>query len=103
MSAQVDLKDSLRAMGVSKAFSEDADFSNMSASHFKISNVVHQTTLEVTEQGSTAAAATGVAMTRGEGPPNMICNRPFGLSIVHVDQTDTPLFTGLVLNPDFIM
>lgn len=60
---RVDLGETLQKMGMKLAFSDDADFTGMSASErLKISQVIHQTFVAVDEEGTEAAAATVVEM-----------------------------------------
>ena len=56
--------------------------------------------MEVDEEGTEAAAATGVAISRMALLPPMefICNKPFLFFIYH-KATDTILFAGRMLNP----
>ncbi len=62
MSAQFDLSDPLSALGMPLAFSPDkADFSGMDGKRdLYITSVVHKAYVDVNEQGTEAAAATGV-------------------------------------------
>jgi len=56
---QLDLKQPLISMGMKAPFAEfKADFSGMSKQPLFISNVFHQTTLDVSEQGTEASAVT---------------------------------------------
>lgn len=67
-------------MGVEKAFSEEADFCGMleSAENMQISNVLHKACIEVNEEGSEAAAASGaVMMARCALTFEFIADRPF--------------------------
>lgn len=98
------LKSTLAAMGMRDAFSEAADFSGMAsvaaAEGFHISDVIHQAVIEVNEEGTEAAAATGVVIA-ARAAPRIIefhCNRPF-LFVIEDQQTRTPLIVGKVTDP----
>ncbi len=61
-----------------------------------ISTVVQKTYLEVDEQGTTAAAATGVAVESALKLPTIV-NRPFAFALID-NATDAPLFLGAIGN-----
>ena len=95
------LNESLKALGMEKAFGEDgtADFSGIREDLF-ISDVLHKAVIEVNEEGSEAAAATVVAMPASAAPmepKTFIVNRPFVFFITD-DTTGTILFMGKVLS-----
>jgi serpin B len=65
-----DLTKPFEKAGIKLAFSKDADFSGMTTAEAKAGSIVinqirHRTVIEVAEEGTEAAAATAVAMTRG--------------------------------------
>jgi serine protease inhibitor len=98
----VELKQPLRAMGMKAAFGK-ADFSGISDRPLFISAVRQRTFVEVNEEGTEAAAVTGVAMDHGiaMNPPKpfeMIVDRPF-LFLIEDKQTGTILFMGVVFDP----
>ena len=63
LESQYSLKDMLSSMGMPTAFSSAADFSGMDgAQDLYISDVYHKAYIEVNEEGTEAAAATGVVM-----------------------------------------
>ncbi|HHY63900.1 MAG TPA: serpin family protein [Clostridiaceae bacterium] len=94
------LNESLKSLGMEVAFSEDADFSGICDDVF-ISEVLHKAIIEVNEEGSTAAAATVVAMTGTSAPVKepltFIADRPF-IFLITEEDTGTILFMGKVLS-----
>ena len=92
----------LKDMGMTKAFSKDADFSGMSPSKdLYISTVAHKAFVDVNEEGTEAAAATGIAIRSAAMAPKKIvfkADRPFLFFIRH-DPTDTILFFGRFIKP----
>ncbi|SMC09042.1 serpin family protein [Nitratiruptor tergarcus] len=67
-----------------------------------VSGIFHKTFIEVTEEGSEAAAATATTIveTSAQIPPvyTFYCDKPFVFMIVH-NKTLTPLFMGVVSRP----
>lgn len=93
----------LSAMGMPDAFDlPPADFSGMTGGkHLYITKVIHQAVIEVNEEGSEAAAVTGVVMGVKSVAPRMVeftADRPFIFLIRH-KATGTILFMGRVANP----
>ncbi|MFX1564121.1 MAG: serpin family protein [Promethearchaeota archaeon] len=105
MSAQFNLKNVLREMGMLDAFSsKDANFSRMTGSlDLQISGVIHKAYVDVNEEGTEAAAATAVVMVpKGMARPVPIpvfrADRPFLFFIRNI-KTNCILFIGRVMNP----
>lgn len=101
------LKETLQKLGMHKAFDRrQANFSGMRADNdLYISQVVHKSFVEVGEEGTEAAAATGVIMMYKSSFPIELkeplvlrADRPFAWAIVETN-TNTTLFTGLVRAP----
>jgi serine protease inhibitor len=65
-----------------------------------VSQIIHQAILEVNEEGSEAAAATVVVVTRGMDPNTfrMRVDRPF-MSVIHDRSSGLILFMGIVHDP----
>ena len=64
-----DLTEALRAMGMTDAFTDLADFSGMTLDRqLFISKVVHQVSVEVDERGTEGASASGVVLKKGPHP-----------------------------------
>jgi len=92
------LNDVLKAMGMTDAFSELADFSGMDGERgLFISHVVHKAFVDVNEQGTEAAAATGVIM-KSSAPPVFRADHPFVFLIRDIP-SNSVLFIGRVMNP----
>lgn len=102
---EVVLNDILVSMGMTDAFDQDhADFSGMDGKKYPeglyIRDVIQQANLEIAEEGTTAAAATGVFMAM-RGIPREFqfhVDRPF-LFLLRENTTGSILFLGRVLNP----
>jgi serpin B len=93
----IELKDTLKALGMEEAFGDSADFSAMTPSRLWIDKVKHKSFVEVNEEGTEAAAVTQVGGTRGGGRM-MLVNRPFFFAI-RDNQTNTILFMGSIVEP----
>jgi serpin B len=103
----VELKQPLQALGMKTAFGPlGADFSGIAPQLF-ISAVRQKTFVEVKEEGTEAAAVTGIAVEAGGmmmPPPNpfqMIMDRPF-LFLIEDSQTGTILFMGVIFDPQIM-
>ena len=95
---EYDLKNALGCLGMEVAFTAEADFTPMLLTPQFISKVKHKAVVEVNEEGTKAAAATAVVMTRSL-PKTFVVNRPFFFLIRDI-KNDTTLFTGVVVNPN---
>jgi serpin B len=100
----VNLVPALRRLGVTEAFTEDADFSGITtAERLRIGVVAHQAYVDVDEQGTEAAAATAItfrptAAFRPPPPVTVVVDRPFLFAVVD-NATGLPLFLGQVSHP----
>jgi serpin B len=94
------LKAALTALGMPIAFNDEADFSGMTGNKdLSISDVVHKAYVAVDEQGTEAAAATGVIMSATAMMQNsLIIDQPF-IFVIRDMQTGAIIFVGRVLNP----
>lgn len=105
METKYSLPTVLSAMGMPTAFTWSADFSGMDGTrNLYIDDVVHQAFVEVNEEGTEAAAATGVTMQltslRVDEPPVPVfrADHPF-IFLIREDETGNILFIGRVTNP----
>ncbi|MDN7023787.1 serpin family protein [Methanoculleus sp. FWC-SCC1] len=98
------LPETLTAMGMPAAFTGAADFSGMDGTkNLFITAVVHKAFVNVNEEGTEAAAATGVAVSLSAAPideevPVFRADHPFVFVILD-DDTGTILFIGRVFRP----
>ena len=100
---KADLVPALKALGMPDAFSlPPADFSGMTGEKdLFISNVVHEAYVKVDEEGTEAAAATGVVVgvtSVQPQPPEFRADHPFMFCIRHRD-SGAILFVGRVTDP----
>jgi serpin B len=101
LNCRLDLAGDLAAMGMTAAFTSEADFSGMNGKrNLYISGVAHQAFVEVNEEGTEAAAATGVTMraTSMRNQQPLRVDHPFLFLIVE-QQTGSILFLGRVTDP----
>ena len=103
--AKYDLKLPLSALGMGVAFDPDcADFSriaDVAPERLFIQKAIQKVVVEVDEEGTKAAAATGITVGVTSVPVdqfNMVVDRPFLFAIVH-QPTGTVLFLGVVRQP----
>ncbi|XP_040840689.1 serpin B4-like isoform X1 [Ochotona curzoniae] len=102
MEKSYELNSMLKAMGIVDAFNpRDADLSGL-AEHrgLVVSEALHKSFVEVTEEGTEAAAATGL-VTRVTSMPvqeQFYCNHPF-LFFIKQNKTNSILFFGRVSSP----
>jgi serpin B len=95
------LKSALSALGMPIAFSDtSADFSGITGNtDLHISDVVHKAFVAVDEEGTEAAAATGVVIGLAAMPQySLTVDQPF-IFLIRDLQTNSILFVGRVLNP----
>jgi serpin B len=96
------IAENLKEMGMPTAFGSTADFSGMDGTKaLFIQNVVHQAFVEVNEEGTEAAAATGVVMGITSArpiTPVFRADHPFIFMIIN-NSTGNILFMGRVSDP----
>ena len=89
----------LAAMGMPTAFTDAADLSGMDGTQdLLVTGVFHKAFIDVNEEGTEAAAATGIIAGRGI-TPSFRADHPFAFLIVEKD-SGTILFMGRVVNPE---
>lgn len=103
LESRLDLKDTLRSLGMQTAFQADsADFTGMTVDEKLFINfVVHQANISVDENGTEAAAATATGMAGTSAPTDVVemrLDRPFVYAVRDV-LTGAVLFLGRVGDP----
>lgn len=101
--SKLSLSQALRALGMTTAFSDRADFSGMTGQrNLHISDAIHQAFVSVDEAGTEAAAATAVMVSLAAMMPEkaveLRIDRPFFLLIRDIE-TGEWLFMGRILDP----
>ncbi|KAM8966960.1 serpin B4-like [Pelodytes ibericus] len=101
--ASYDLGPHLINMGMVDAFSQQkANLSGISEIGLYLSKVVHKTFLEVNEEGTEAAAATGAVIVPKMLPPTFIADHPFfltitekkNMAIIFAGEFNSPFYSG---------
>ncbi len=104
MTSQFSLASVLKSMGMTDAFSSNANFSGINGKRdLFISAVIHKAYVDVNEEGTEAAAATAVTIKLTSiGPsrtPVFRADHPF-LFLIRDNHTNSILFIGRVMNPN---
>jgi serpin B len=96
---RTELREPLRALEVIDAFTPLADFSAIEPTRsLVLSGAIHEATIDVTEVGTVAAAATGSVFEPISLPPEVRFERPFVFAIVD-RPTGAVLFLGRFVEP----
>jgi len=95
------LNDELQNMGMKLAFTDFADFTNLTSIPVQISEVIHITYVTVDEEGTEAAAVTSIGIINTSMPviPVFRVDKPF-LFVIREKSTGVILFIGKVGNVD---
>lgn len=98
--SDLELTQALKAMGIGRAFEQDANFSGITDEECFIGDVLHQCRVKVNEDGVEAAAYTAIMM-RGtglmSGSAEITFDRPFLYAIE--SSNGALLFIGICMNP----
>ena len=94
-----DLDNIMKELGMTDAYSEEADFSRL-AENIQVDSMLHKAKLEVSEQYTKASAATGIiskmtAIIEEEEKPEFVADHPFMFTIQD-KENDMILFMGHV-------
>ena len=99
LTQKFDMKDILSKMGAEEMFIRDkANFTGIADDPLYVSKVFHKAFVEVNEEGTESAAATGIGIQAPSRKPMFIANHPFMFLIRHSD-TGAILFLGRLMKP----
>ncbi|XP_042337098.1 alpha-1-antitrypsin homolog [Plectropomus leopardus] len=99
ISAVASLENTLKEMGITNAFENNADFSGISEEfNVKVSKASHKAALSVTEMGTEAAAVTVFDLIPFSFRQRVQIDRPFLVFILE-RSTESILFMGKINNP----
>ncbi len=103
LETEYSLPETLAAMGMPTAFTGAADLSGMDGTkNLFVSDVVHKAFVDVNEEGTEAAAATGVVISltsvREDATPVFKADHPF-VFLIQENETGNILFMGRVIRP----
>ncbi|XP_063083185.1 neuroserpin isoform X3 [Cavia porcellus] len=99
---EIDLKDILKALGITEIFFKNANLTTLSDNReMFFSKAIHKSFIEVNEEGSEAAAVSGmIAISRmAVLYPQVIVDHPF-FFLIRNRRTGTILFMGRVMHPE---
>ncbi|KAF6121655.1 serpin family I member 1 [Phyllostomus discolor] len=99
---EIDLKDVLKALGITEIFNKNANLTALSDNkEIFLSKAIHKSFIEVNEEGSEAAATSGmIAISRmAVLYPQVIVDHPF-FFLIRNRRTGTILFMGRVMHPE---
>ena len=95
MEQKITLNETLKSLGITQAFTKEADLSRISDEDIYIGDVMHKAKIKVDEEGTEAAAVTSVQVTLESIPLNrfeFVADKPF-LFFIMDTENDLVLFT----------
>ena len=93
----------MKQLGINKIFYVGADFSSLTEDWYNlyVSEILHKVFIDVNENGTEAAGAGAVVISRGNPPANFLADRPF-FAVVYNKQHKINMFTAYVGDPSQI-
>lgn len=99
MRTSFNLAAALASMGTTSAFGEQADFSRITRTErVEITDVIHKAYINVNEEGTEAAAASGIFAEKAAPPHSFVADRPF-LFFIRDRASGLVLFVGRCVDP----
>nr|ACY66635.1 serine protease inhibitor [Scylla paramamosain] len=100
LSFKSSLRDTLEKLHMGSMFNPAAaNFSRLTTQPVWVDDVVHETVIEVTEEGTKAAAATGAVFTRSGTSNVFYVNQP-SIIFIRDEVSGVPLFWGKLVQPE---
>lgn len=100
LSFKANLKDTLMNLRVNSIFDPStANFTRLSREPVFVNNIVHETVIEITEEGTKAAAASGSDLNRMGSSRVFAVNRP-AIIFIRDMESGMPLFWAKLVEPD---
>ena len=99
--SKFDLAEALQSFGAKQVFTSGAELDKITAAGpVNVGNILHEAKLEVTKDGSEAAAATGIELTLFSAAPkkHVTVNRPF-IFIIQDRFNNIPVVVGRIKDP----
>ena len=96
-----DITAALGRLGLGPVFGRSADYRGLTKSRLHAAEIIQRSVVEVSEEGTEAAAATAIGANRSLAAPEpvaFVADRPFYFGIVDKD-TGIVLFMGLIADP----
>nr|XP_046169634.1 alpha-2-antiplasmin-like [Oncorhynchus gorbuscha] len=91
-----DLQEALTNIGMGELFASP-NLAAIAEGPLLVSSVQHKSSMEITEEGAEAAAATNLVISRSN--PSFSLNQPFFFALMD-DKTQAPVFLGVITNPN---
>ncbi|MBN1252913.1 MAG: serpin family protein, partial [Bacteroidales bacterium] len=103
LEAQYDLTDILKKLGLELAFKSNADFSGITGNKdLHISNIIHKSVIELSEEGTEASSSTAILTTRSTSVPSIpksfVADHPF-IFLIKDNTSNLILFMGVMIKP----
>ena len=98
LDTRASLVPALQALGMRRAFTDQAELRGMADAELFVSDVIHQTYLRVDEQGTEAAAVTAALVEIESMPRTFHADHPF-FFVIRDNRTSTLLFVGRIEQP----
>ena len=98
LDTRASLVPALQALGMRRAFTDQAELRGMADAELFVSDVIHQTYLRVDEKGTEAAAVTAALVEIESMPRTFHADHPF-FFVIRDNRTSTLLFVGRIEQP----
>lgn len=98
ITTDVHLVKPLKTIGIERIFMKNANFSRMTHDAMYVTDVIHKAEIEVTEEGTVAAAVGGALFSHRTTVPKFRADRPF-IFIILEKLSNTILFSGIYSQP----